>query len=113
MSDMAPPGHHFQPEWALDQLPGDQGEAWRVLFEHGSLELEIYAPRGHDPQQPHDRDEIYIVISGTGTFLNGRRRHGFKPGDLLFVPAGTVHRFEDFSDDFATWVIFYGPEGGE
>jgi len=113
MSDMAPPGHHFQPEWALDQLPGDQGEAWRVLFEHGSLELEIYAPRGHDPQQPHDRDEIYFVISGTGTFLNGPRRHGFKPGDLLFVPAGTVHRFEDFSDDFATWVIFYGPEGGE
>jgi mannose-6-phosphate isomerase-like protein (cupin superfamily) len=113
MSDMAPPGHHFQPEWALDQLPGDQGEAWRVLFEHGSLELEIYAPRGHDPQQPHDRDEIYFVISGTGTFLNGPRRHGFKPGDLLFVPAGTVHRFENFSEDFATWVIFYGPEGGE
>jgi mannose-6-phosphate isomerase-like protein (cupin superfamily) len=113
MSDMAPPGHHFQPEWALDQLPGDQGEAWRVLFEHGSLELEIYAPRGHDPQQPHDRDEIYVVISGTGTFLNGPRRHGFKPGDLLFVPAGTVHRFENFSEDFATWVIFYGPEGGE
>jgi hypothetical protein len=23
------------------------------------------------------------------------------------------HRFEDFTDDFATWVIFYGPEGGE
>lgn len=113
MSDTAPPSHHFQPEWALGQLPGDKGEAWRVLFEHGSLELEIYAPRGRDPQEPHDRDEIYVVVSGTGTFLNGRRRHRFKPGDLLFVPAGTVHRFEDFSDDFATWVIFYGPSGGE
>jgi len=22
-------------------------------------------------------------------------------------------RFEEFSDDFATWVMFYGPEGGE
>ena len=43
----------------------------------------------------------------------GSERHGFAPGDMLFVPAGTVHRFEDFSDDFATWVIFYGPEGGE
>ena len=53
------------------------------------------------------------VISGTGTFVNGPRRHGFKPGDLLFVPAGTVHRFEDFSDDFSTWVVFYGPIGGE
>jgi hypothetical protein len=23
------------------------------------------------------------------------------------------HRFEGFSHDFATWVIFYGPLGGE
>jgi hypothetical protein len=29
------------------------------------------------------------------------------------VAAGVQHRFEEFSDDFATWVIFYGPEGGE
>ena len=29
------------------------------------------------------------------------------------VPAGVVHRFEDFTDDFATWGMFYGPEGGE
>jgi mannose-6-phosphate isomerase-like protein (cupin superfamily) len=54
-----------------------------------------------------------VVISGTGFFTNGDERHPFKPGDLMFVPAGVVHRFEDFSDDFATWVIFFGPEGGE
>jgi hypothetical protein len=56
----SPGKHHLDPEWALQQLPGDEGEAWRVLFEHGSLEIEVYAP-----------------------------------------------------DDFATWVVFYGPEGGE
>jgi mannose-6-phosphate isomerase-like protein (cupin superfamily) len=33
----------------------------------------------------------------------------FKAGDLLLVPQGAVHRFENFSKDFATWVIFYGP----
>jgi mannose-6-phosphate isomerase-like protein (cupin superfamily) len=104
MKDNAPPQHHFDPQQALRQLPGDGGEAWRVLFEHGSLELEIYAPRGH---------EIYVVIAGTGYFRNGDQRVAFKPGDLLFVPAGVVHRFENFSEDFATWVIFYGPEGGE
>ena len=27
--------------------------------------------------------------------------------------AGVEHRFENFSDDFAVWVFFYGPEGGE
>ena len=62
---------------------------------------------------PHTRDEVYVVVQGTGQFLNGEVRHPFGPGDLLFVPAGVVHRFESFSDDLAVWVIFYGPEGGE
>ena len=113
MKAPGPPRHHFNPGQALAQLPADGGEAWRVLFEHGSLEVEIYAPRGHDPQQPHSRDELYVVISGRGFFRNGDERHAFGPGDLLFVPAGVEHRFEEFGDDFATWVVFYGPEGGE
>jgi quercetin dioxygenase-like cupin family protein len=36
-----------------------------------------------------------------------------QPGDALFVPAGTVHRFEAMSAEFGAWMIFYGPEGGE
>jgi hypothetical protein len=30
-----------------------------------------------------------------------------------FVAAGVPHRFESCSDDFATWVVFWGPKGGE
>jgi quercetin dioxygenase-like cupin family protein len=59
------------------------------------------------------RDEVYVVLSGTGTFFDGKERRAFAAGDFLFVAAGREHRFEDFSDDFATWVLFYGPEGGE
>ncbi len=77
------------------------------------MEVEVYAPRGHDPQTPHTRDEVYIVFSSTGTFMRDGERVPFGPGDFLFVPAGMDHRFEDFSDDFVTWVLFYGPEGGE
>jgi hypothetical protein len=29
------------------------------------------------------------------------------------VPAGKAHRFENFTPDFATWVVFWGPQGGE
>jgi mannose-6-phosphate isomerase-like protein (cupin superfamily) len=83
------------------------------LFRHGTLAVEYYAPEGVDRQQPHTRDEVYVVAAGTGTFVNGGRRHPFEPGQVLFVPAGATHRFEDFSADFATWVFFYGPEGGE
>jgi mannose-6-phosphate isomerase-like protein (cupin superfamily) len=53
------------------------------------------------------------VIQGEGRFVNGDTRCDFGPGDLLFVPAGVEHRFEEFSDDLAAWVVFYGPEGGE
>jgi mannose-6-phosphate isomerase-like protein (cupin superfamily) len=98
-----------------------QGRDWPLppgnlaapVLGHGSMLVEYYAPRGHDTQKPHTRDELYVVIAGTGTFVNGDDRHPFGPGDVLFVPAGVVHRFEGFGDDFATWVIFYGPEGGE
>ncbi len=31
----------------------------------------------------------------------------------LFVPAHATHRFEEFTDDFAAWVVFWGPQGGE
>ncbi len=83
------------------------------LFEHGTLAVEVYKPKKIDLQKPHTRDEVYIVISGSGEFLNGGVRTDFSPGDFLFVPAGTEHRFENFTEDFATWVLFYGPEGGE
>lgn len=98
---------------ALTRLPNPQGKRFAHVFEHGSLQVEIYAPRGRDPQTPHTRDEVYIVMQGTGEFVNGATRHSFGPGDFLFVPAKVEHRFENFTDDLAVWVIFYGPEGGE
>ena len=105
--------HHLTVNAALNRIPGHRGERFVELFQHGTLSVELYAPRGTDPQHPHTRDEVYVVAQGKGQFLNGGVRHGFGPGDVLFVPAGVVHRFEEFSDDLAVWVFFYGPEGGE
>ena len=100
-------------EEALAHLPGIDGKRFAKVFEHGTLSVEIYAPRGVDPQQPHTRDEAYIVVQGSGEFINGESRQAFMPGDFLFVPAGVEHRFINFTDDLVVWVIFYGPEGGE
>jgi len=97
----------------LQQLPGPDGQRYIELFRHGTLSIELYAPRETDPQTPHSRDEIYVIISGSGRFRLGTLETAFAPGDVLFVPAGEEHRFVEFGDDFATWVFFYGPEGGE
>ena len=97
---------HLSPAEGLGKLPGAKGERFVELFEQGSLSVELYAPRGHDPQSPHTRDEAYVVVSGSGTFFADGERRPFAPGDFLFVAAGVEHRFENFTDDFATWVIF-------
>jgi len=111
---MAPPVAGVLPlAVAHGRLAAAAGATYVELLAHGTLSVEIYAPRGVDPQQPHDRDEVYVVASGKGEFVCDARRQPFAPGDLMFVPAGVTHRFENFSDDFAVWVLFYGPEGGE
>jgi len=91
----------------------EPGRGSALLMRHGTMTLRYYAPRGHDPQKPHAQDELYVVLSGRGTFMRNGERVPFVPGDVLFAAAGDEHRFEDFSDDFETWVVFYGAEGGE
>jgi mannose-6-phosphate isomerase-like protein (cupin superfamily) len=98
--------------------PIPEGARSALLMRHGTMTLRYYVPKGRDPQTPHAQDEIYVVASGSGTFALGKdagalERRPFGPGDAIFAPAGWVHRFESFSPDFATWVVFWGPEGGE
>ncbi len=97
---------------AMELIPKGDGR-FAEVFRHGTLRVEIYAPRSRDPQEPHRQDEIYVVIQGEGVFVNGDTRQSFGPGDVLYAAAGEVHRFEEFTDDFYTWVFFYGPDGGE
>lgn len=100
------------PEEAVAKL-NDSEKPYVKLLEHGSMYVEYYAPEFEDLQQPHKQDELYIIDQGEGVFYNDGIRHTFQEGDVLFVPAGKEHRFENFSEDFGTWVIFYGPSGGE
>lgn len=83
------------------------------IWERGELQIELYEPRGIDTQTPHTRDEVYIVVKGSGNFMCAGETRPFDEGDVLFAPAGAEHRFIDFSGNLSVWVIFYGPEGGE
>ena len=98
---------------ALAKGPPPSGNLAVPIFSHGSLAVELYTPKGHDPQKPHDRDEVYFIARGKGFFFDGTKQIPVEAGSFLFVPAGQPHRFEQFSSDFAVWVAFYGPKGGE
>ena len=103
----------------LMRLPFPANEQWpdgypvAEAMAHGTMTLEVFVPRGEDLQTPHRQDELYIVAAGTSDFVNAGEMTSVKTGDALFVRAGAEHRFIGMSEDFATWVIFWGPEGGE
>lgn len=108
---------------ALTLLPGaptaqyPQGAPSVTVLAHGSMQLRLFTPSinpgGIDLQQPHTQDELYLVHAGSATMVIGEQRWPARSGDAFFVPAGATHRFDDVSKDFATWVVFYGPQGGE
>jgi mannose-6-phosphate isomerase-like protein (cupin superfamily) len=108
------------PTLLLKQLPLPASEAWPTgvpftqAFAHGTMSLELFAPIGVDLQTPHLQDELYVVTAGTATLVrDGHPPLMTKQGSAIFVPAGLSHRFTDISKDFTTWVIFWGPPGGE
>ncbi len=111
--DHAPPATAINLADALALGPPPDGNLAVPVFSHGTLEVELYAPSGVDLQQPHDRDEAYVVARGSATFVDGDARAIVQRGAFIFVAAGRPHHFESMSADFAVWVFFYGPVGGE
>ena len=93
----------------LEQLSRDQAFIEVAEFS-GDVSVELYKPVGEDRQTPHTRDELYIVATGSGLFTLEDEEFPFAEGDVIFVPAHAEHRFSSFSEDFSTWVIFFGPE---
>jgi mannose-6-phosphate isomerase-like protein (cupin superfamily) len=106
-------------EQALKRLPAaasaryPKGEPFVTVMAGGTMSVEVFTPKGTDIQQPHKQDELYFIHSGTAELIINGQRFEAAAGDAFFVAAGVAHHFENFSDDFVTWVVFYGPEGGE
>lgn len=93
---LRPPGQHFV-----------------GVIERGTFRVLLSLPVSPNRQTPHAQDEVYVIVRGRGILFHGGERDSFGAGDLLFVAAGTEHWLEDFTEDLAVWVVFYGPQGGE
>lgn len=95
------------------RIKPEDGRLSALAWQRGSMQLRYYRPPTPDPQTPHNQDELYVVIAGTARFVCDGRAVDCRVHDVLFAAAGSAHRFERPSADFAVWVIFYGPQGGE
>lgn len=98
---------------AQARIPGPSGEHFANVLQRGTLRLLLSRPVEPNKQVPHSQDEIYLIVQGSGVLFHDGKRDLFGPGDAMFVAAGTEHYFEDFTEDLAVWVVFYGPAGGE
>ena len=94
---------------ARAQAPAEGNGAVEALRD-GDLWVRFIARPTSGPQVPHDQDEFYIVAAGSARYRwdDGERMVG--PGDIMFAAANTPHGYDQFSDDFAVWVTFYGPK---
>ena len=90
----------------LKKIPGKASKEWPMgepftqAFAHGSMSVELYAPKGTDIQTPHDQDELYFIHSGHGEFVVAGECYKFEAGMAFFVAANIEHRFENFFSGF-------------
>ena len=80
---------------------------YEVFFESPSLELGVYvlvAPEPDD-QDPHDRDELYVVLEGEGVLTVEGNEQKLRPGDAAFVAASDDHRFSGY-ERLVLFVLF-------
>ncbi|HWA92825.1 MAG TPA: cupin domain-containing protein [Rhizomicrobium sp.] len=102
--DRTPPPVSLEAALALPRTPGRSTE---ILID-GEMEIRFAAKPSNGPQTPHVRDEFYVVARGHARYRAEDRVSAVGPGDLLFAAAHAPHGFENPSEDFCVWVMFYG-----
>src|SRR5262245_37878093 len=88
---------------ARAHIPGPAGEHSVSLLQRGTLNVKLSLPVSPNQQTPHEQDEVYVFMRGSGVLVHDGKRDAFETGDLVFVAAGTEHHFEDFTNDLAVW----------
>jgi mannose-6-phosphate isomerase-like protein (cupin superfamily) len=96
---------------ALQRQRVEAGRPYLEFLRSETFELGLYelAAGSEDGQQPHDEDEVYVVLSGRGRFLVDGEDVAVGPGSVLFVEKHAVHRFHSIEEDLSIVVAFSPP----
>jgi len=98
--------HAFEVTAAKDRL-AEAGGGYEVVHESVGLEVGVYVLVAPEPdrQQPHDDDELYVVLEGTGVLEVEGEEAAVREGSAVFVAAGADHRFTAY-EHLSVLVIF-------
>jgi mannose-6-phosphate isomerase-like protein (cupin superfamily) len=105
-----------RPEWAaftladLAERRARGTDPWLEFFRASTLRTGIYVlPAGaHDPQGPHQQDEVYYLIRGRAVLTVDGEEHPVEPGSIVYVRAGIEHRFHSIQEELEVLVFFAG-----
>jgi len=91
----------------------ERGGGYEVVHTSPGLEIGVYVLVAPEPdrQQPHDFDEVYVVLEGNGVIEIEGVQTSLAEGGAIFVAAGDHHRFTAY-EQLALLVIFNGPHSG-
>jgi mannose-6-phosphate isomerase-like protein (cupin superfamily) len=89
----------------IERLEQEDTDYVEVLTED-SLSVELAQYPNPEPKTPHKTDELYFIISGSGTVQVGDERYAVDEGDVVYVKQGVEHDFFDIDDEITALVIF-------
>jgi len=98
--------HAFGVKDALERLRAEGG-GYEIVHESAGIELGVYVLVAPEPdrQQPHEDDEVYVVLEGSGVLEVEGESVPVEEGSAVFVEAGADHRFSAY-EHLAVLVIF-------
>ncbi|MCY0935038.1 cupin domain-containing protein [Streptomyces sp. H34-S4] len=100
----------------LDELEAERAAnkgAYLQFLRERNMSVGLYALDAgqSDPQQPHDQDEVYFVVSGRASITVGEETTMVANGSVVYVPAGVPHKFHHITENLKVMVVFSPPEG--
>ncbi|HVD87322.1 MAG TPA: cupin domain-containing protein [Jatrophihabitantaceae bacterium] len=98
--------HPFEVAAVRERLR-EAGGGYEIVHESAGLEVGVYVLVAPEPdrQQPHEDDELYIVLEGTGVLEVKGEQVAVREGSAVFVEAYAEHRFTAY-EHLSVLVIF-------
>ena len=93
---------------ALAAARAASGDTYLEFLRRDSMSAGLYVldAGAPDDQQPHQEDEVYVVLEGRATLTVAGEEHPVEPGSIVFVARTVPHRFHGVAERLVVLVLF-------
>ena len=101
-------------EEARAEVQHRTGEPYLEFLRRDSMSCGLYVleARAEDPQDPHQQDEVYLVLEGRAQLMVAGQDQPVGPGSVVFVARSVPHRFHHITERLTVLVFFAPAESG-